>query len=271
MNALARASWILFQAHLWRTIRTRRGLIAAGLAAMPVVLALAVRVISSFEGPPPLELLVMFVWFFLVQTIVPLVALVLASAVIAEEIEDRTITYLFTRPIPRAAILLGRWLAVALPIVLLLCLSAELVVRLLAQAGGGHGAEGSAEWMPAGFHARILTTVAMGGAVYSAVFAAAGALFKRPMLIGLGYTFVYEGFLGNLPGSNQKSTVIFYLKSFLMGPHPELGGGDDVAEQIFMTPLAEPVAAVRALASILVVILALGAWRFSKREYVLAA
>ena len=37
------------------------------------------------------------------------------------------------------------------------------------------------------------------------------------------------------------------------------------------TPLVEPFAAVRALALILVGILALGAWRFSRREYVLAA
>lgn len=266
MKELARASWILFQAHLWRTLRTRRGFIAAALAALPVGLAFLVSVISRFEGPPPIELLMSFTWLFLVQTIVPLVSLVLASAVIAEEIEDRTITYLFTRPIPRAAILLGRWLAVALPIVVLLCLSAELVIRLLAAAGDGSAGQ---DWMPAGFHARILATVAMGATVYSALFAAAGALFKRPMLIGLGYTFVYEAFLGNLPGSTQKSTVAFYLKSYLISPYPGMGG--EVGEQLFATPLAEPAAAVRMLALILLGILALGAWRFSRREYVLAA
>lgn len=266
MKELARASWILFQAHLWRTLRTRRGLVACLLAAAPVALAFVVSLVSRFEGPAPIELLISLLWLFLIQTIVPLVSLVLASAVIAEEIEDRTITYLFTRPIPRAAILLGRWLAVALPIVLLLCLSAELVIRLLAAAGEN---EQGASWMPEGFHARILATVAMGAAVYSALFAAAGALFKRPMLIGLGYTFVYEGFLGNLPGSTQKSTVVFYLKSYLFSPHPGLGG--EVGEQLFATPLAEPGKAVLMLALILLGILALGAWRFSRREYVLAA
>jgi ABC-2 type transport system permease protein len=267
MKELARASWILFQAHLWRTLRTKRGLVAGLLAAGPVGLAFVVSVISRFEGPPPQELLTSFIWIFLIQTIVPLVSLVLASAVIAEEIEDRTITYLFTRPIPRAAILLGRWLAVALPVVLLLCFSAELVLRLLPTTAG-EGAEDQL-WMPAGFHARTLATVAMGAAVYSALFAAAGALFKRPMLIGLGYTFVYEGFLGNLPGSTQKSTVVFYLKSYLFSPYPGMGG--DVAEAIFGTPLEEPGKAVLMLALILLGILALGAWRFSRREYVLAA
>ena len=89
----------------------------------------------------------------------------------------------------------------------LLCGSAELVVRLLAKIGG---AERTLEWMPEGLHRQILLTVLMGAVVYSALFAAAGALFKRPMLIGLAYTFVVEGFLGNLPGANQKATVQYY-------------------------------------------------------------
>mgnify|MGYP001350311893 CR=1 FL=1 len=269
MKELARASWILFQTHLVRTFRTRRGLIAAGLAALPVVLALIVQQVSrhleATKGPAPVEPVILIVWGMLVQVIVPLVALVLASGVIAEEIEDRTITYLFTRPIPRAAILLGRWLAAALPILVLAGLSAEAVVRLLAEVGE----PGEAPWLPEGFHWRLLVTALMGGAVYSAVFAAAGALFKRPMLVGLAYTFVYEGFLGNLPGANQKATVIFYLRSFLFSGHPGMLG--EVDEVIFSTPLVEPAAAVRALFLILAGVLALGAWRFSKREYVLAA
>ena len=266
MKPLLRAAWILFQAHLWRIFRTRRAWIAIALAGMPVALATVVSFVSHFEGPPPLEVLVSFTWFFLIQTIVPLVSMVMASAVIAEEIEDRTITYLFTRPIPRPAILLGRWLAVALPIVVVLCVAAELVVRLLARIGD---AERELAWMPEGLHVRILTTVMMGALVYSALFAAGGALFKRPMLIGLGYTFVYEGFLGNLPGANQKATVQYYLRSYLFSEHRSLAG--EAEEAIFSIPLAEPGAAVRSLAVILIGALVLGAWRFTRREYVLAA
>ena len=267
MKVLARAAWILFQAHLWRIFRTRRAYIAAGLAGLPVALALLVRFVSHFEGEaPPLELLISIVWFFLVQTIVPLVSLVMASAVIAEEIEDRTITYLFTRPIPRPAILLGRWLAVALPIAAMLVASAELVVRLLENTGTEQGAT---VWMPEGMHGSLLLTVLMGGLVYSALFASAGALFKRPMLIGLGYTFVYEGFLGNLPGANQKATVVYYLRSYLFSERRSMMG--EVEEAIFSVTLAETGSAARSLALILLGALALGAWRFTKREYVLAA
>ena len=265
-NELLRAAWILFQAHLWRIFRTRRALVAIGLTGLPVVLALVVRTVSRFEGAPPPELYGAFLQLVLVQTIVPLVSLVMASAVVAEEIEDRTITYLFTRPIPRPAILIGRWLAAALPIAVLLALSAAAIVQLL----NGVGKPGEArEWMPDGFQGRVVATVMLGGVVYSALFAAAGALFKRPMLIGLGYTFVYEGFLGNLPGSNQKATVLYYLRSYLLEPHQTLFG--DLSEEIFETPPMTPGAAVVRLGLILAVALALASWRFTKREYVLAA
>lgn len=266
MNELARAAWILFQAHLWRIFRTRRALVAIGLTGLPVVLALVVRLVSRFEGAPPPELYGAFLQVILVQTIVPLVSLVMASAVVAEEIEDRTITYLFTRPIPRPAILIGRWFAAALPIALFLCASAVGVVQLLQGAGKPGEVQ---DWMPAGFQGRILVTVTLGAVVYSALFAACGALFKRPMLIGLGYTFVYENFLGNLPGSNQKATVLFYLRSYLLEPHQTLFG--ELSQEIFQTPPMAPGAAVVRLALILAVALALASWRFTKREYVLAA
>jgi len=109
-----------------------------------------------------------------------------------------------------------------------------------------------------------------GGEDLSSAFAAAGALFKKPMMVGLAYTFVVEGFMANLPGSNQKLTVLYYLKSYLISGYPELQVGD-FEQGVLTTPLFEPAGAVQALAMILLGILALGAWRFSRREYVLSA
>jgi len=265
MNSFLRTTAILFRAHLVRTLRTRRCLVAVLLCAVPVGISTLVATISRFEGPPPLEVLQTILWHLQVQILVPLVALIFGSAVVAEEIEDRTITYLFTRPIQRAAILVGRWLAALVPLLTALGASAALVLHLL----GGLGSRDGADWMPEGFRWRTMVVVLAGGAVYSALFAAAGALFKRPILIGLGYTFVYELILGNLPGSNQKATVQYYLKSFL------LGGDDEVLRRfentIAIVPLAEPFAAARSLVLILVAGLALGAWRLSRREYVLSA
>ena len=43
--------------------------------------------------------------------IVPALGLFYGTSLIADEVEDKTITYLFTRPIARGAIVLGKYLA----------------------------------------------------------------------------------------------------------------------------------------------------------------
>jgi ABC-type transport system involved in multi-copper enzyme maturation permease subunit len=265
MSLFWRATSILFQAHLRRVLLSRRSLISAGLCALPVAAALLVATVSRLEGGLELEAVLHMGWFLEVQTIVPLVALVLGSAVVAEEIEDRTITYLFTRPIPRAAILAGRWLATLVVLTLLIGTSAGLVVRIV---GGIPGEGGEAE-LPASFHLRLFLAALLGGAVYSALFAALGALVKRPVLVGIGYCFVFEGFLANLPGQNQKLTVLYYLKSIVLGGDPELL--PLFAGTLAPLELATPFAAVRTLVLVILIALGIGAARLARREYVLAA
>ena len=105
------ATWILFRAHLGAIVFSMRSLISLGLVAAPVSCALLLAWLSQGRtAPPTLEI----AWFMHVQCAVPLVALVLGSAVVAEDVDERTITYLLTRPIPRSAILLGRLVAVLL-------------------------------------------------------------------------------------------------------------------------------------------------------------
>lgn len=265
MKSFLRTTGILFRAHLLRTVRTRRCLVATLLCLFPVGVAGLIAIVSHFEGPPPGDLTIGILWNMLVQVITPLVALSYGSAVIAEEIEDRTITYLFTRPLERAAILLGRWLAALVPLLLALGASVLTVQAILGRVGTQEGLG----WKPGDFDLRLLIAALLGGAVYSALFASAGALFKRPVLIGLGYTFVYELLLGSLPGSNQKATVQYYLRSYLVN------GDEDVLNAFknnaAIIELAEPAAALRTLSLVLIAALCVGAWRLAKREYVLSA
>ena len=258
---LLRASRILFTTHLWRTAFSRRGLVGALLAAVPVVVALIgarVQANHHMHKPPPvLDVL----WFGLIQVFVPLVSLIFGAAVVAEEIEDRTASFLFTRPIPRPAILLGRWLAAYLVVVALLCASARAVIMILGSLSGEFT-------LPPGFDASVLATVALGAAAYTAVFAALGTLLKHPVIVGLGYTFAVEGFLANLPGSNQALTIQFYLRSFLAGADPSIGEHFS----FFADPnLVTSGAAFLRLAWILVAALVLGSWTIARKQYVLPA
>ena len=63
----------------------------------------------------------MMIWLLYVRFIVPVLGVFYGTALIADEVDDKTITYLFTRPIPRGAVLLGKYLAYLACTVLLSC------------------------------------------------------------------------------------------------------------------------------------------------------
>ena len=53
----------------------------------------------------------LMIWVFYLRFTVPVLGVFYGTSLIADEVEDKTITYLFTRPIPRGAVLVGKYLA----------------------------------------------------------------------------------------------------------------------------------------------------------------
>lgn len=260
MIAFLRATWLIAGAHVARSLASRRWIVCACLAFFPALCAFVITSASSRAGPG--NLAAHLGWLVLLQIVVPLVALIAGSAVIAEEIEDRTITYLFTRPVPRATLLVGRFLATA---VLLLLLMAAATFLLLAAC---ERARGRGPQIDAGIRVPLYTAVLWGTLAYASVFASLGAFFRNPMLVGIGYAFAVEGFLANLPGKNQALTLQFYLRSLIA----EQGSRawrhvEGFSETAFQTGQR----AHLVLATVLVAALIAGAWRLSTREYELPA
>ena len=255
------ATWILFRTQLGTTVFTMRTLISLGLVSTPVLGALLFTWLSQGRtSPPVLEL----AWVMNVQCVVPIVALILGSTVVAEEVDERTITYLLTRPIPRSSILIGRWLAVLLIVTVMLWASGWAVFVIFDRI-----AADVYEWtQPEEVRRRIVNVVLLGGLAYTTVFAVAGALFRRPIIVGLGYTFAVEGLMANLPGSNQGLTIQYYLKSYLLAGDPELS-------RRLMHPmsieLVAPDAGLRMIIWITLAALVIGSVVISRRQYVLPA
>jgi len=260
-----RTTAILFQAQLRRIWISKRALFCLFLALGPVVVATMVRLISHEEGEGPPEMFLLVIeYIVLIQTTIPVIALVVGSAAVAEEVEDRTITYLITRPIPRGAILVGRWMAGLCLVLALSILSAYLTYRIA--DGVGHVEERYPP-LPEDILNRLLGVVALACITYSAIFAALGTFMKHAVIAGLAYTSVIEVFLANLPGGNQALTIQFYLKSYLLAETPELAAR--YQEEFKFLDLAPPGDALRQLLFIAAVALALGLWRLSRREFLL--
>ena len=79
----------------------------------------------------------MMIWLLYIRFIVPVLGVFYGTALIADEVDDKTITYLFTRPIPRGAVLVGKYLAYLVCTVLLVLPSVVLVYFLIVPIGGG--------------------------------------------------------------------------------------------------------------------------------------
>jgi hypothetical protein len=49
--------------------------------------------------------------------------------------------------------------------------------------------------------------------VYSSLFLAISVLFNKPVMVGLFYAFIWEGYIGSLSGAIQNASVKHYLRS----------------------------------------------------------
>lgn len=258
MPGLLASTGLLFRAHVRRVWWSRRALACIALAAVPPALAWIITV--SNPRLTAAAIATHFGWFLLLQVVLPLIALIAGSAVVTEEIEDRTISYLFSRPIPRAAVLLGRWSAALVFVSAVLALSALLTVAFASRSAvpGPPLVEGILR--------PLLAATVLGGAVYTALFASAGVFFRHPMIVGLGYAFAIEGFLANLPGRNEALTVQYYLRSVIAAngsaPWHEVPGFD--LHRFSTSPVVTVLVGIAA-------ILLLASWRISRREFVLSA
>jgi hypothetical protein len=170
------------------------------------------------------------------------------------------ITYLFTRPIRRGAVLVGKYLAylactisVVLPSVMLVYL---LVVPMRGSLGGS--------FLDL---VKDLAIIAVGLGVYGAVFAFVGAKFNRPLLVGLIFIFGWEQAALAVPGYMKRFTVMHYLQALI--PHAVPSDGIVGFLQAFFRESPSLFTSLFWLAVIWAVCLYLAASVVERREYVL--
>src|SRR5262245_38374765 len=118
----------------------------------------------------------------LTSAILPLVMLLLATAAFGNEVGDRTLVYLVTKPIARWRIVVPKFLASILVGGIPVALSGLLTVALIEEGDlGGAVATGAG--------------LLAGAAAYAAIFTWAGLATKQALLIGLVYVFIWEAAL----------------------------------------------------------------------------
>ena len=165
------------------------------------------------------------------------------TSLISDEVEDRTITYLFTRPVPRGAIIIGKYLAYLACTALVVLPSVTAVYLLITPVSGGSiGGTFPAVADRSRPSCRRL-------AVYGAVFALIGALVPRPLVAGLLLIFGWEQVALLVPGYLRRFTVAHYLQSLVPHAMPQ----DDTVAAI-QSLFSEPPTALASLISLAVIL-----------------
>jgi len=259
----------IFPLALGQMLWSRRTAFMSLVVVVPVVVALGVRLIDATGtmevGGRPVNgafLFGLMVWVFFVRFAVPVFGVFYGTALIADEVEGQTITYLFVRPVPRGAVLVGKYLAYLVCAVVIVLPAVALAWLLVAPVGPGTLGDTFPDFL------RDLGLIALGLAVYGAVSSWLGAVLSRPTLVGLLFVFGWEVLVMVLPGEVRRLSVAFYLEGLV--PHALPGGRlGDVFRSIMASPASVGESLVW-LAAILALSLWLGARAVARREYVLA-
>jgi ABC-type transport system involved in multi-copper enzyme maturation permease subunit len=267
----------IFDLSLSEMLWSRRTIFMALIVGAPVLIALILRLLVSL-GLPIFEntdvrdgvrttvrmtgpaIFGLMIWIFYLRFTVPVLGVFYGTSLMADEVEDKTITYLFVRPIRRGSVLLGKYLAYLACTVFVVLPSVVLVYLLVVPMQGTLG--GSFIDL-----LKDLALLALGLAVYGSLFAFIGAKFKRPLLVGLIFIFGWEQAALAFPGYMKKFTVAYYLQGLV--PHAMPNDGVVSLLQGIFRESPTLAGSLLSLFLIWAVFLAFGAWVVERREYVL--
>lgn len=122
-----------------------------------------------------------------ISAVMPLVSLLVATAVTGSEMDEGTIVFLLTKPVARWRIAAAK--LVAAGVVALVTVGATTAVSgLLATWDGG-----SRQVVVA-----FVIAALVGVAAYCSVFTALSAFTSRALVVGLAYAFIWEGVVSSL-------------------------------------------------------------------------
>lgn len=199
------ALWALLVLTVRQQIRGRKGLFLVGVYLLACVIALALRTLAVPVSSQVLEFDLIFT--LVPQALAPLTALLYASGMIQDEVEEQTLTYLLVRPLPRWALYLTKWLGT---LFVSMVLTAFMSTLLLLAAHWGDESIGRTALLERAWKVAVLLSLAQ--LTYCSVFAGLSLLFRRSLILGVAYVVVLEGFVSKIDFIVRLVTVMFYYR-----------------------------------------------------------
>lgn len=176
----------IFMLTLRQSLSLRKSAVLLLIAAIPLMIAVSTTVLSVDWDESSRQL---FIQGIVAYTTLPLVALIVAAPIFADEIEDRTFTNLMLSPISRWQIafpkITAAVLIVAIPMIVSVAASILMIYTEETYTATAVGALG----------------IVIGAIAFVSLFTFVGTLTTRAVVFGIVYVFGFEAFISSaIPG-----------------------------------------------------------------------
>ena len=187
---------------LLRTLLSKARVAAmSAIGLVGVLIALAIRAADITDAERTLAITRELLGGYGLNLVVPVTALVFASAAFGDPTDDRTMVYLWLTPIPRWRLVAAGWAAS-------LTVAGPVAVVPVVIAAAVAGAEG-----------RLVAAAAAGACLatagYTAVFLGLGLLVRRALAWGLAYVLIWELAVARISKGAARLSVSVYARSVL--------------------------------------------------------
>lgn len=192
-------------------LRQRRVILGGIVTLIPVIIPVAMSFFSSGafadEGGP---VFVKMMELLYLKAIIPLLALFFGCMLIGEDIESQTMPFMLTRPLPRSAYVLGRYLAYVV------ITAAVLVPSMFLTFVGCTSLATFGFSMPnvlLMLHYNLIAV--LGLMAYGALCMFLGATVKRPIVVGVIFLIPWQRLALRIPGYVDFATIEKYMNLML--------------------------------------------------------
>jgi len=141
--------------------------------------------------------------------ILALASAVYTAAIVSQEVEQKTIVYLLTRPVARWKLLLSRYVASSLVV------CSITIICAVSVSFGVFGARGLSN--PLLF--KDIEAFFFGAFAYGGAFMLVSLVINRALLVCLLYAFGWESTAPNMPGELYRLSIFSYVQA--LASHPE--------------------------------------------------
>jgi ABC-2 type transport system permease protein len=225
----------------------------AAAPAHPIIgMALAAYQGAVYEGSQFYVFTRWIVFEIIATFLLPLWTIAFAIEGIGREREAQNLLWVLTRPLPRPAVYLAKYVAL-LPWCLLLNLGGFALICLV---GGRVGLLALELYWPAVLCATF---------AFAALYHLLAATFRHAAVLALLYSFFIEMVAGNLPRDMKRFSLSFYMRCMM---YDEAGGFGIQPDNPLIYQTVSGATACLVLIGVTAVLLAVGAWIFARKEYV---